>query len=243
MDFEGGRGDIVLRGIAAIVTCIVLVFVLVFFTNRDALKEKFSGREKTHEASGTITVEAEGSRTEYGLQIGDNLKAFLADDSFFDDYTAAPVAEDYIEEEVISVSVLAVVEDGDVVIRLYNGAGVVLKGERFKANLSREEAGRQIDLVFIDDDEDGVIRAKGLTNGEWQLTLQELDGYHVPTQPAKVTIGSDADGGNTADNGNNSNNGNTAGNGNNSDTGSSSNTGSSEDNSNNNNTADSGASN
>ena len=121
---------------------------------------------------------------------------------------------------MISVSILAASEDGDLVIRLFDAAGTVLSGERFKANVSREEAGRQIDLVFVDDDEDGVIRAKGLTNGEWQITVQELDGYHMPTQGAKITLGgedasSTASSGETTDNDNNDNNNNSNNNDNN----------------------------
>lgn len=222
MDYNGSARDMVLRGIAAIVTCIVLIFLLVFFTNRETLKESFAGRTQTDTASGTVTVEQEGNRTEFGLQIGDNLKAFIADETFFDDHTIIPVTEEYTEEEVISVSILAASEDGDLVIRLFDAAGTVLSGERFKANVSREEAGRQIDLVFVDDDEDGVIRAKGLTNGEWQITVQELDGYHMPTQGAKITLGGEdassaASSGETTDNDNNDNNNNNNNNSNNND--------------------------
>lgn len=192
MDFEGGAKDIVLRGIAAIITCIVLVFLLVFFTNREKLKEHFAGQSVTDTAAGLVTVEQEGNHTEYGIQIGDNLKAFIADDTFFDDYAVIPVTEDYTEEEVISVSILAASEDGDLVIRLFDSAGTVIRGVRFKATVSREEAGRPIELVFVDDDEDGVIRAKGLTNGEWKIMVQELDGYHMPTQGATITLGEDS---------------------------------------------------
>ena len=212
MGSDGSAKDIVLRGIAAIVTCIVLIFLLVFFTNRETIKESLAGRTGTHASSGIVTVEQEGNRTEFGLQIGDNLKAFIADETFFDDHMVIPVTEEYTEEEVVSVSILAAAEDGDLVIRLFNAAGTVLTGERFKATVSREEAGRQIDLVFIDDDEDGVIRAKGLTNGEWHITVEELDGYHMPVQGAKITLGgenaSEGSSEMTDDNGNQNNNDN-----------------------------------
>lgn len=200
MGFDGGAKDIVLRGIAAIVTCIVLIFVLVFFTNREAIRESLAGRTQAADTAAlSVTVEQEGNRTEFGIRIGDNLKAFIADESFFDDHTVIPVAEEYTEEEVISVSILAAAEEGDLVIRLFDANGTVLSGERFRANVAREEAGRQIDLVFIDDDEDGVIRAKGLTNGEWQITVQEFDGYHMPAQGVTITLGSDDASGDASD--------------------------------------------
>ena len=193
MDYDGGAKDIVLRGIAAIVTCIVLIFALVFFTNREQLLERFFGETQQDEASGFVTVESEGSNTEFGLMIGDHLKAFISDETFFNDSNVIPVTEDYVEEEVVSVSILATIEDGDIVISLFDSAGTVLTGERFKVTLSREEAGRDISLVFIDDDEDGEIRAKGLTNGEWTIGVEERDGYHMPVQEAKIMLGPDAD--------------------------------------------------
>ena len=189
MGFDGGAKDIVLRGIAAIVTCIVLIFALVFFTNREKIKESLAGHTQTDAATGTVTVEEEGNRTEFGIRIGDNLKAFIMDETFFDDYTVIPETEEYTEEEVTGVSILVAAEDGDLVIRLFNEAGTVLTGERFKATVSREESGRHIELVFIDDDEDGVIRAKGLTNGDWEIRVEEREGYHMPAQGAKITLG------------------------------------------------------
>ena len=90
---------IVRRGIAVILLAIVAVFALVYLTNADFFRSRPSGSP-----SGTSATEApSGSgQSAYGMQIGDNLKAFLTDPDFFDPVGETP--ETYTEEDVIAVT-------------------------------------------------------------------------------------------------------------------------------------------
>ncbi|SDB46709.1 MULTISPECIES: hypothetical protein [unclassified Butyrivibrio] len=68
--------------ILAIITTIVLIGVVVYAANRDRINSLI-GSEGESEAVATQAEEAV-STTEYGEQIGDNLKGFLTAGDFFD---------------------------------------------------------------------------------------------------------------------------------------------------------------
>lgn len=68
--------------ILAIITTIVLIGVVVYAANRDKINAMIGAKE-TAEVEATEAVE-EASVTDYGEQIGDNLKGFLTASDFFD---------------------------------------------------------------------------------------------------------------------------------------------------------------
>ena len=68
--------------ILAIITTIVLVGVVVYAANREKINSLI-GASGAAEAEVSETVE-EGTATDYGEQIGDNLKGFLTASDFFD---------------------------------------------------------------------------------------------------------------------------------------------------------------
>ena len=68
--------------ILAIITTIVLIGVVVYAANRDKINSMI-GASHSEEVEIAETVEEE-TVTEYGEQIGDNLKGFLTASDFFD---------------------------------------------------------------------------------------------------------------------------------------------------------------
>ncbi len=68
--------------ILAIITTMVLIGVVVYAANRDRINSLL-GSKKASETEASVTEEEE-SGTEFGEQIGDNLKGFLTANDFFD---------------------------------------------------------------------------------------------------------------------------------------------------------------
>ncbi|MBR0172483.1 MAG: hypothetical protein IJQ21_06795 [Lachnospiraceae bacterium] len=204
---------LVTRGIIAVITAVILIFLLVYATNRDTLRARRSaGTQTTDSAAGTITIASDERQTEFGVQIGSDLKAFVADDAFFDGIGETQ-EEPYTEEDTESVSLMLADEDGIIVVRIVDDAGTVVTGELFSVSVARrigDSTGGEI--VYVDDDKDGIIRVRDVSNGRFAVTLKETEGYRVPQESSEIEVGNTGSGtgnsGETEDNGNNGDNGN-----------------------------------
>ena len=197
MDYDRrGASSLVTRGIIAVVTAVILIFLLVYVTNRDTLRaRRKTGTQTTDSAAGTITIASDERQTEFGVQIGSDLKAFVADDTFFDGAQEAQETP-YTEEDTESVSLMLADENGVIVVRIVDDAGTVVTGELFSVSVARrigENLGGEI--VYVDDDKDGIIRVRDVSNGRFAVTLKEIEGYHVPQEASDITVGSTADSG------------------------------------------------
>ncbi|SFC77871.1 hypothetical protein [Butyrivibrio sp. YAB3001] len=73
-----------------IFSALVLVFVVIYVTNADKLSRLF-GKKNTAVVTEAVTEEAsETNEVIYGQQIGDDVKSFMYDDSFFDEAEKIP---------------------------------------------------------------------------------------------------------------------------------------------------------
>lgn len=178
---------IVVRGVFAVITAILLIFLLVYATNRDVLT---GGSGLPAEDSGReVTVTGEGRATEYGIQIGDNLKAFLYDNEFFDTPGEEPEPIVVTESEIVNVHLSADTEDAVIVLRVLDEEGRVVPGKRFAASLVRRSGANATTLTFTDDDEDGVIYSSRLSDGVWEASLIEQEGYRAGGEALRITLG------------------------------------------------------
>ncbi|MBR0163223.1 MAG: hypothetical protein IJQ12_00980 [Lachnospiraceae bacterium] len=178
------QNGIIRKGVLLIISAIVLVFVIVYATNRDRF-----GRNTSTGAGQGLTLGEEGQETAYGVQIGNNLKAFLSDESFFD---GAAVVEEvpYVEEEGTSLSPKITAEGNVIIIRVTDSAGRMVTGESFSVTMTKTDQNtRTTQLTFVDDDMDGVIRSSTLTDGVWEVILRPLAGYLVPPTGTSVRLG------------------------------------------------------
>lgn len=118
---------------------------------------------------------------------GADLSAFLKDSSFFDaEVPNSSNRTDYDEVDengnpVRTLSVLASSVERDIRVKIIDDKGDVVSGEEF----SIEVAGTG---VYVDDDKDGVILVSDIKPGEYKVSLEELEGYHVPADPVSVRV-------------------------------------------------------
>ena len=70
--------------VLSIVSILLLVAVIVYAANRDRFGELFGKKAKNDTAENDAVTAESVTETEYGEQIGDDLKAFILDPDFFD---------------------------------------------------------------------------------------------------------------------------------------------------------------
>ena len=112
-------------------------------------------------------------------QIGDDLSAFMEDETFFDNYQ-----DDYINsllEEQIRLSLIVTSVEKDLRIQIVDKDNKPVTGESFYVSL--EGVGEYKDL-----DKDGVIYIGELASGEYNVTLKPIEGYRVPSGSTKVQV-------------------------------------------------------
>ncbi|MCM1188895.1 MAG: glycoside hydrolase family 25 protein [bacterium] len=152
---------------------ILLVAVLVLFTNRTD-----GGRPAESE---TETSEQAPEETEEGNngQIGNDLSAFLKDNTFFD-REINPILE-AARDESSRLSLIVTSVEKDLRIQIVNIDGEPVTGESFFVRLDGE--GEYKDL-----DKDGVIYIGDLAAGEYYVELLPISGYRVPVNETRVKV-------------------------------------------------------
>lgn len=180
--------------ISASLAVILLVSILVIYTNKETDKGKtsaqadISGQNQTQAvqqpdasseiADGGNTVEA-GQTEEINGQIGDDLSAFLKDDTFFDE-EINPVLE-AAKNNANRLSLITTSVEKDLRIQIVDTEGAPVTGESFYVKL--DGMGEYKDL-----DQDGVIYIGDLDAGEYYVTLLPVTGYKVPNTETRIRV-------------------------------------------------------
>lgn len=157
-------------------------------------------QEKAREAvqlSEENTIEtAQRNQTEMEL-VGEDTRAFLKDDTFFDadsgvvqpSYTV-PAAEEQAagtqetetpEAEGKEVSLLMTSVAKDLRIRIVDSTGKLEEGTEFCITLNQNDE-------YKDEDKNGVIYIENLSAGEYEVALKPVAGYKVSGGASRITI-------------------------------------------------------
>ena len=157
-------------------------------------------QEKAREAvqlSEENTVEiAQGSQAGMEL-VGEDTRAFLKDDTFFDadsgvvqpSYTV-PAAEEQAagtqeaempEAEGKEVSLLMTSVAKDLRVRIVDSTGKLEEGTEFCITLNQKDE-------YKDEDKNGVIYIENLSAGEYEVALKPVSGYKVSGGASRITI-------------------------------------------------------
>lgn len=144
------------------------------------------------ELSDNISDEIEVSKSyteEDGRIIGADLSAFLRDDDFFDKDTSSKTNSNYSAEQeydengqpVTAVSLLASSVEKDIRVRIVDDKGNIVTGHDFMIDVEGEG-------LHIDEDMDGVIQIQNVKPGDYKLSLRDMDGLKVPSEPVNVNV-------------------------------------------------------
>jgi len=187
--------------IFASMAVILLVSVLVIYVNMDqntggggagqttqaGMSDNQNGADSTGEptASGKTGVidgdeGTDSGSTQYANgQIGDDLSAFLKDNTFFDK-EIDPILE-AAKNQQNRLSLITTSIEKDLRIQIVDVEGVPVTGESFFVRL--EGLGEYKDL-----DQDGVIYIGDLNSGEYYVELLPIEGYKVPINETRVKV-------------------------------------------------------
>lgn len=180
---------------AAVMVAAVVVMVLVanyiktgngIFGNGDA-KEAQSGGIQAAEAAGGSSGNGQadagledpaGNAGAYGLDPDKDPYAFLSDEAFFD-----PVVEVADPESTLSLFVTSV--EKDMRVNVVNGNGVLMGDIPFVVTVTDSEGKER---NYRDADKDGSIYIAPVDPGDYQVSLQETDGYVLAEEAVPVTV-------------------------------------------------------
>lgn len=153
------------------IAVIILVGLLVFYTNRDE-------RPNTPVSPPQESGDQESGEQSSG-QIGNNLSAFLEDTTFFDP-EINPILE-AARDESTRLSLMVTSVEKDLRIQIVDMSGEPVAGKSFFVEL--EDVGEYKDL-----DKDGVIYIGDLASGDYYVKLLPMEGYRVPENDTRVHV-------------------------------------------------------
>ena len=115
-------------------------------------------------------------------QIGNDLYGWMEDESFFD--KAAAVVEE--EEGLVRVNMIATSVEKDMRVTIIGQDGKPVEGQFFKITVNEKNVDEKDE--YKDLDRDGIIYVADLKAGEYQVSLEEQQGFVVPagSMPVKV---------------------------------------------------------
>lgn len=161
----------------AALSVIVLVAVLVLFLNMDRQAANTGESPKNMATQEQPNEENSLNRIATG-QIGNDLSAFLRDETFFDQDNSYITD---LKDKANRLSLVVTSIEKDLRIQVVNHEGIPVEGESFFVTL--EDVGEYKDL-----DKDGIIYIGELAAGDYNVSLKAVEGYKVPLGSTKVRV-------------------------------------------------------
>lgn len=171
--------------IFGMISVVLLIVVVVVFMNYDQLV----GEQKATAVTQEVQEEQSLQLEEDGKVKGADLSAFMKDETFFDhdkkEYAGVEIStgEQSTEEasEETKVTLLATSVEKDLRIKIVDDNGKAIAGYDFLLDV--DSVGTYQDL-----DKDGIVYVSGLKPGEYKITMHDMEGFKVPTQPLTARV-------------------------------------------------------
>ena len=161
------------RTLIAMIAMFVVLIGVITVTNLDAVMHKL-GLAPNIQAEETVAVQEEL----IGGQRGDNLSAFLYDETFFDPEVRFKSIESYSGRRVFLV-MSSVAKD--LRIMVVDSVGRLVTGAPFTIRI--QGVGE-----YTDSNKDGIIYIDGLRAGEYSILLEEIEGFIVPNTITTIQV-------------------------------------------------------
>ena len=161
------------RMLFAMIVMFVVLIGVIAVTNLDAVMRKL-GMAADVQTEETVIIEEDA----IGGQRGNDLSAFLRDETFFDPEVRFKSIETYSGRRVfLMMSSVA----KDLRIMIVDSVGKLVTGTPFTIRI--QGVGE-----YTDSDEDGIIYLDGLRAGEYSIVLEETEGFIVPNTITSIQV-------------------------------------------------------
>lgn len=174
--------------IAASVVMIIVVIVMVLAANyiqesRKAERRAQNASQAASEVTETQELEQNSSQNQtladaYGLNPAKDPYAFLGDEDFFD-----VVPEQVDPQTMLSLLVSSV--EKDMRVNVVNGNGELMKDYLFTVEVTDKQGKTR---RYKDADKDGSIYIAPVEPGEYEIALQEVEGYLLADEKIPITV-------------------------------------------------------
>lgn len=168
--------------IAAAVTMVAAVVVLVLVANdikNGGFWQQNQGQTQTEEKEDDKEGQnAEKEPGKYGLDPDKDPYAYLQDDAFFD-----PVIEQANPSLTLSLLVTSV--EKDMRVNVVNGYGQLVIGQPFSVRVAQINGESSI---YKDADKDGSIYVAPARPGDYEISLEPMEGYVLAEETVPVTV-------------------------------------------------------
>ena len=159
------------RALLMVTLFVAMVFVMIILIN--------DNNKKTNaKATDTPITETEIA-DESGMIIGSDLNAWMNDETFFDAEVIGDGRYDNEKGKQLVVSTSSV--EKDLRIKLLDENGNLIKGSQFSVVVGES-------ITATDEDMDGVIHIMDLKPGDYQVAVNEMAGFIVPTEPILCNV-------------------------------------------------------
>lgn len=161
------------RMLFAMVAMFMVLVGVIAVMNWDTVMSKLglSADEQLEEA---VVIEEDG----FDGQIGNDLSAFLRDETFFDPEVKFKSIESYAGRRV-SLVMSSVAKD--LRIMVVDSVGRLVTGAPFTIKI--QGVGE-----YTDSDQDGIIYIDGLRAGEYSVSMEDIEGYIVPNTITTIQV-------------------------------------------------------
>ncbi|MBE5883468.1 MAG: hypothetical protein E7291_03440 [Lachnospiraceae bacterium] len=170
------------RVIMASVAIILLIFILVFYSNADHKRHKDGTLQQTTQ---DVTEETKQTDVNQENDAENDLSAFLKDNTFFDE-EINPVLE-AAKNQANRLSLATTSVEKDLRIQVLDKDGVPVTGESFYVRLDSDDDNKKLG-DYKDLDQDGIIYIGELDSGEYYVELLPIEGYKVPVNETRVKV-------------------------------------------------------
>lgn len=170
MDSKVKRATVFAACSVIALTILVVVFLNTDFNKRQQKAEPTAATETAWQNTGTVYQNG---------QIGDDLSAFLLDDTFFDQEKNEYLERLHEEQNRLSLIVTSV--EKDLRIQVVDNENQPVSGESFYVTLNGKDE-------YKDLDKDGIIYIGELKAGEYEVALKPAEGYRVPAGATRVRV-------------------------------------------------------
>ena len=165
-------------GILIALCSIAVVMAVVAGVNYKRLVDGGSPQKEEEQTA----ADTGGGIAEDGRVIGADLSAFLRDEDFFDKETSNGSNLSHISTgETEPLTLLASSVQRDIRVKIVDDKGDVVQGHDYMVEVEGEG-------TYFDDDRDGIIHIMNVKPGDYEVSLGSVEGFEVPSEPAKVRV-------------------------------------------------------